>query len=237
MDDSDAWLADWRRLTEGLAAHNLGAGVATGLPGLREASAAFARFAEDYGRLGRPAAGAATPDVARFNADLRALAERLIGTAVPAFPRAAGAGPEWLTALEAWSTVLAGIASDTAARFAAQLASSAPPPTLRAAFDCWIDCAEAAFQHAAHSDAFVTAQARLINAFVAERARQQTLVEQAARALGLPTRAEVDGLHDAVRALRQQPPPATRPVAARRASAPGARVAPRVRRQARTKRP
>src|SRR5208282_3695498 len=114
MADTDAWLADWRRLTEGLASAVPDLGVATGLPGLQAARAAFARFAEDYGRIAQPTTGAGTVDLGRFNSELRALGERLLRTAVPAFPQAAGTGPEWLTALEAWSTVLAGISSDTA---------------------------------------------------------------------------------------------------------------------------
>jgi len=104
MSDTDAWLTDWRRFTEGLAGAVPDVGVATGLPGLQAARAAFGRFAEDYGRIAQPTAGAGIVDLARFNSELRALGERLLRMAVPTFPQAAGTGPEWLTALEAFSS-------------------------------------------------------------------------------------------------------------------------------------
>ncbi|HXQ63827.1 MAG TPA: poly(R)-hydroxyalkanoic acid synthase subunit PhaE [Steroidobacteraceae bacterium] len=236
MAETDAWIADWRRITQGLAAGANDAPIVTGLPGLQAASAAFARFAEDYGRLVGPAAGASAPDPTRPSTELRALAERFVATVVSALPQA-GAGRESLAALEAWSPVVAGISTDIAARFGAQLAGPSPPATLRATFDCWIDCAEAAFQHAAHSDAFVASQARLINAFVAERARQQQLVDQGARALGLPTRAEVDGLHDAVRALTRQLAAQTPGTSTGPANPAAARAGRRTRRAGRKPRP
>jgi hypothetical protein len=229
MDNTEPWLAHLRGLAESVGGLP-GWRAAPGVPGLGEASAAFARFAEDYGRLTRPAGAAGSAEQhARFHAELRALAERLVGTALPAWAGASGAGPDLRSALEAWSGVLSGIASDTAARFAARLSGPEPPATLRAAFDAWIDCAEDAFQQAAHGETFVTGQARLLNALVAERARQQELVDRGARALGLPTRAEVDGLHDALRDLRMQLAAATPPPDSGRGGrrAPGARRAAR----------
>ena len=107
-----------------------------------------------------------------------------------------------MRALDAWSAVLRGIAANTASLFAARLQSTQPPASLRATFDAWIECAEAAFQASAHSDGFIAGQTRLINEFVTQKARQQELVERGARALGLPTRSEVDALHDAVRAMK-----------------------------------
>ena len=201
--DLETWLGAWTRLGEGFVAPTGDAPV--------EATAAFARFAAAFSNLSRPARGLAAPDEwQRFTTQLRALAERFVADSFPAWPAAPGAGPEWASALEGWSQILAGIATDTANRFAAALAGR-PPATLRATFDLWIDCAEAAYQAAAHGDSFLAAQARLVNGFVLERARQQELLERTARALGLPTRTEVDALHDALRALREAPPPAARP--------------------------
>ena len=199
-EDFDSWLARWRHLGESfMAAMPSGAG---GPPGLNEAATVFTRFATDYSRLARSAAGEGAADVGRMSAELRAMSERFVTSAFPAWPVPPGADPEWVRALEAWSAVLRGIAAETASLFAARLQSVRPPTGLRATFDAWIDCAEAAFQASAHSDAFIAGQTRLINEFVTQRARQQELIERGARALGLPTRSEVDTLHDAVRALR-----------------------------------
>jgi hypothetical protein len=185
------------------------------------AGSAFARFAQDFAHCYEQGQGArSAEDSARLVGELQALAQRFHASAIPAWPVPIAAGSEWPAALAAWSMVLAAIARDTAARFAVRLASPQPPATLRAAFDAWIDCAEAAFQAAAHSEAFAAAQARLINELVAVRGRQLALIEQGARALGLPTRSEVDGLHAAIHELRRgfdetrnAPPP--RPAAPR----------------------
>jgi poly(hydroxyalkanoate) synthase III subunit E len=228
----DAGSADWQRwLTElgsmasavgGPAAPAAVSGPAAGgFAALGGAGSAFARFAQDFARCYEQGQGTGSAeDFARRNGELQALAQRFHASAIPAWPALNAAGSEWPAALAAWSMVLADISRDSAARFAARLASSQPPATLRAAFDAWIDCAEAAFQAAAHSAAFAAAQARLINELVAVRGRQLALIEQGARALGLPTRSEVDGLHAAIRELRRgldearnAPPP--RPAAPR----------------------
>ena len=223
--DLEAWLGAWQRLGEGFLTPT-GAAAA-------EATAAFTRFAEGFAGLSRPAAGPGAPEEwQRFTTELRGLAERFVTGSFPAWPAPPGAGPEWAGALEGWSRILTGIATDTANRFAAALATR-PPATLRASFDRWIDCAEAAYQAAAHGDAFLAAQARLVNVFVVQRRRQQELLERTARALGLPTRAEVDALHDALRALRDAPAPAaaSRPRPPTRKSAPRATRAPATKRR------
>jgi Poly(R)-hydroxyalkanoic acid synthase subunit (PHA_synth_III_E) len=198
-EDIEPWLAQWHRLGAAFtAAMPAGAG---GPPGLSEAAGVFTRFAADYSRLARSAAGEAATDADRMSAELRAMSERFVISAFPSWPVPPGADAEWVRALDAWSTVLRGIAAETANLFAARLRSARPPTSLRATFDAWIDCAEAAFQASAHSDAFIAGQTRLINEFVTQKARQQQLIERGARALGLPTRSEVDALHDAVRAM------------------------------------
>ena len=182
MDSPDAWLDEWRRLwpTEWqrlLGARLPGAASATA-PGFNDAAAAFASFAEQFGRLAPDAAGGGPAATERLRGEFEALAQSFFARAVPAWPSWPGQGAEWAAALQAWSLVLAEIARATAAAFAARLAAPEPPATLRAAFDAWIDCAEAAFQSAAHSEAFTQAQARLFNELVRARARQQTLIEQ-----------------------------------------------------------
>ena len=113
--------------------------------------------------------------------------------------------------------VLAEIGRATASAFVARLGGGDPPRTLRATVDAWIDCAERAFQSAAHSDAFAQAQARLLNELVRLRIHEQALLEQASRLAGVPTRAEVDALHDSVQELKAE--------LARRPAAPAATAA------------
>jgi hypothetical protein len=221
------WLAELGSLASAMGgpAAPLAAGgaAAGGVAALGGAGSAFARFAQDFARSFEQGQGArSAEDFARRNGELQALAQRFHASAIPAWPTQNAAGSEWPAALAAWSMVLADIARDTAARFAARLASSQPPATLRAGFDAWIDCAEAAFQAAAHSEAFAAAQARLVNELVAVRGRQQALIEQGARALGLPTRSEIDGLHAAIRELRRGLD-AARSAKAPQPASPGAR--------------
>ncbi len=232
MTDSDTWLEQWRSLGEGEWRRWLGAGLPGAAPhgsALHDAGAAFNRFAEEFARLARAGGGGADPaEAARRREELEALAVNFISRAVPAWPSWPGQGAEWVAALQAWSMVLAEIARATATGFAARLAAPEPPTTLRASFDAWIDCAEHAFQTAAHSEAFAQAQARLFNELVRARARQQALAEQVARSVGAPTRREVDALHDELHALKAE-------LAAVRAAPPPVPPAPP--RTARRKRP
>ncbi len=220
VDEAEAVLGAWKRLGEGFLG---GTGVP---PGPVDATAAFARFAADYAALSRPAAGPAAPEAwNRFTRDLHALADRFVGSAVPTWPAPAAAGAEWASAVDAWAKVLADISTETARRFATSLAAD-PPATLRATFDRFIDSAEGAYQVAAHSDAFIAAQARLLNEFVRARGRQQEFLERGARALGLPTRSEVDALYDQLRELRATAPLPSAPQKRATRAKPAARAKP-----------
>ena len=235
MESLDRWLNEWRGLGPGDWQRWLGAGPGLGAgisspSALQEAGAAFTRFAEEFARLARAAGTAADPaEAARLRGEFEALAQKFFASAVPAWPAWPGQGAEWASALQRWSLVLAEIARASAIAFAARLAAPDAPSTLRGTFDAWIDCAESAFQAVAHSEAFAEAQARLFNELVRTKARQQDLLERVARSAGVPTRSEVDALHDQLRALtaelaaaRAAPPAmAARPSAAPRAARPG----------------
>jgi class III poly(R)-hydroxyalkanoic acid synthase PhaE subunit len=69
-------------------------------------------------------------------------------------------------------------------------------------YDTWIDCAEGAYAQAAHSDNFARLLAELCNISSAFKVERGKLTEQIARHLDLPSRAEVDTLHQQVRALK-----------------------------------
>lgn len=222
MDPADTWLA-WQKWLSGAGA----APESEGLAGLAAAANTYTRFAQDLAGFAARRGGVNTPgDAERVVGELGALAQRFFAGALPPGPPTAAPGARWAEATATLSRLLAEIARATGARYAARLAAPEPPATLRAAFDAWIDCAEAAFQHAAHSDAYASAQATLLNEYVAARAAQQALLERGAQLAGMPTRAELDALHDAVRQLRRelagrsaapdQPPPVRRRQARKR---------------------
>ena len=205
MDPTEALLAQWRALTEARWPSAPGGTPlgADALAGLGAAAAAYTRFAQDFARLSERRGERPAPLAAEHLAlELGALAERFFTAAVPAGAAAAAGLPK--DALGAWSQVLGKIAQDAALRFATRLGAADPPTSLRAAFDAWIDAAESAFQQAAHSEAFVAAQTRLLNEFVAARAAQQALLERGARLAGMPTRADIDALYMRVRTLEQE---------------------------------
>jgi class III poly(R)-hydroxyalkanoic acid synthase PhaE subunit len=72
------------------------------------------------------------------------------------------------------------------------------PPDL---YDAWIDCAESCYAQAARSDAFANLFAEICNLASAIKVERGKLVEQVARQLDLPSRAEVDTLNRQVRLL------------------------------------
>jgi hypothetical protein len=83
---------------------------------------------------------------------------------------------------------------------------AAPPAQKSPAglYDTWIDCAEATYAQAAHSDSFARLLAELCNISSAFKVERGKLTEQIARHLDLPSRAEVDTLHRQVRALKDE---------------------------------
>jgi hypothetical protein len=174
----DAWLRLWA---------GPGAGPAGGL-GM--ASAAFQRFAADYAQL------AAKPGATR--AEWEALGRRLSAEIMPAWP--VGLAP---AAAEGGAAALAAMSAAIASGFARRLKAEPRPATLRAAFDAWVDAAEEAFRATAFTDGFTAAQAALCNELVRLRSSQQATLDEAMRLAGMPSRGEVDALHDSVRELRE----------------------------------
>ncbi len=87
---------------------------------------------------------------------------------------------------------------DAAAQYATHQPVAAGA-SLRESFDTWVGAMEAAYQTTVRSDPFIDAQTRLLNAFIDERIRLNAAMEHAAASLGMPTRSEMDALHDALR--------------------------------------
>jgi hypothetical protein len=73
-----------------------------------------------------------------------------------------------------------------------------------AAYDEWIDSAEAAYATLAHGATFSRLLAELINTQSAMKVQRGKLLEYFSRQLDLPTRSEVDSLHQQLRLLREQ---------------------------------
>jgi hypothetical protein len=70
-----------------------------------------------------------------------------------------------------------------------------------AAYDAWIDSAEAAYAQAAHGETFARSVGELCNLLSAFKVERGKLLDALARHLDIPSRAEVDSLHRQVRDL------------------------------------
>jgi class III poly(R)-hydroxyalkanoic acid synthase PhaE subunit len=81
-------------------------------------------------------------------------------------------------------------------------AAPSAPKSPAELYDTWIDCAEGTYHQAAHSDSFARLLAELCNISSAFKVERGKLTEQIARHLDLPSRAEVDTLHQQVRELK-----------------------------------
>ena len=110
-----------------------------------------------------------------------------------------------------WSDALREAAATYGKALGASPAGDATPAALRALYDRWIDCAEEAYGRMAHSEAYGDALAEYVNAGSRWRADMQACVEQWAKLLDLPTRAELNTLIERVSALETAAKGARRP--------------------------
>ena len=141
-------------------------------------------------------------------------------------------------ACDALAALLAPLPAEAFTRFAAiartRLSGSKPFESVKAVYDAWIESSEAAYARLAHTEEFASTQSRLNQASLRLRGAQVALIESAARHLGLPTRAEVDNLHQQLYELRKE-------IATLRGAAPsrdsrGPKAQPRRKRAQRRKR-
>jgi hypothetical protein len=100
------------------------------------------------------------------------------------------------------------IANTAAQRFVARLGSSAAPPaTLDQAlklYEQWVSCAEEAYAATVHKEDFARLQAEIANTSAALLLEQRRHADALVRAFGLPTRNEIDRLHEELQELRRQ---------------------------------
>jgi polyhydroxyalkanoate synthesis regulator phasin len=122
--------------------------------------------------------------------------------------RFAQAAARYQQAFAAFTTLLGRVSSGAVERLAQRLSEGAgagtAPGSLRAVYDLWVECGEQAYAAAAHTPEFSKAQAELYDALLDLRREQQKQVEDWARALDLPTRAEVNTLIKRVNTLRRR---------------------------------
>jgi hypothetical protein len=74
-------------------------------------------------------------------------------------------------------------------------------------YDAWIESAESAYATLAHGATFARLLAQLCNTWSALKVQRGKMLEYLCRQLDLPTRAEVDSLHQQVRLLRERRDP------------------------------
>ena len=87
-------------------------------------------------------------------------------------------------------------------RLAPQLKSGAAPESMKEIYDLWVDSAENVYAQAARGAAFVQAQAELTNSMSQLRTAQRELFEEWAKQFDLPTRAELNSIHQQLRDLK-----------------------------------
>lgn len=76
--------------------------------------------------------------------------------------------------------------------------------SVRGLFDLWIDAAEEAYAEVALSEAFRAAYGRMVNSMMRLRQALQGELEVVSRAVGMPTRSEVDAGHKRLHALERE---------------------------------
>jgi class III poly(R)-hydroxyalkanoic acid synthase PhaE subunit len=77
-----------------------------------------------------------------------------------------------------------------------------PVRTARELYDLWVECGEHVYSQVAGSDAYCRLQGELGNAMIRLRARQQQAIESALRQFDLPTRPELNSMHQQLKELR-----------------------------------
>lgn len=77
------------------------------------------------------------------------------------------------------------------------------PKTAKELLTLWIAAADEVFVREFGSEAYITAQGKLLNASMAYRLRERAILESFLSAYGLPTRTELDETHEALYELRR----------------------------------
>ena len=101
-----------------------------------------------------------------------------------------------------WNDIIGKALRELAERLAPRLKSGAAPGSIKEVYDLWVDSAESVYAQAARAGGFVQAQAELTNATSLLRSAQRELLEEWARQFDLPTRSELNSIHQQLRDLK-----------------------------------
>lgn len=78
------------------------------------------------------------------------------------------------------------------------------PANERELYDLWVECGEAVFSKIARSAEFAKLQGSMSNAAVHRVRAQKSVLEQVARMYDMPTRSELNTVHEQLRAMRRE---------------------------------
>ena len=101
-----------------------------------------------------------------------------------------------------WNDIIGKALRELGERIAPRLRSGGAPASMKEVYDLWVDSAESVYAQAARGAAFVQAQAELTNSLSQLRSAQRELLEEWARQFDLPTRAELNSIHQQLRELK-----------------------------------
>jgi hypothetical protein len=101
-----------------------------------------------------------------------------------------------------WNEIIALALRELGSKIAPQLSSGATPASVKEVYDLWVNSAESAYAHVAHGAAFIQAQSELTNALSQLRIAQREVLEDFSRQFDLPTRAELNSIHQQLRELK-----------------------------------
>ena len=101
-----------------------------------------------------------------------------------------------------WNDIIGKALRELAERVAPRIKSGAAPGSMKEIYDLWVDSAESVYAQAARGTAFVQAQAELTNSSSQLRSAQRELLEEWAKQFDLPTRAELNSIHQQLRDLK-----------------------------------
>ena len=101
-----------------------------------------------------------------------------------------------------WNDIIGKSLRELGERIAPRLKSGGAPASMKEVYDLWVDSAESVYGQAARGAAFVQAQAELTNSLSQLRSAQRELLEEWAKQFDLPTRAELNSIHQQLRELK-----------------------------------
>ena len=101
-----------------------------------------------------------------------------------------------------WNDIIGKALRELGERIAPRLKSGGAPASMKEVYDLWVDSAESVYAQAARGATFVQAQAELTNSLSQLRSAQRELLEEWAKQFDLPTRAELNSIHQQLRELK-----------------------------------